>query len=137
MNGDRKRQIVYALCLGGLMLHLKTAFWESSEPFESFSLKLLIGSLIPYVVIILFRKASFGALFAATAVFLFDLSMHLEAFVWPSSSTAAIGLLFMPLCNILFIVPLSFLAGYFFEERIRKKKNKQTTPNKPIEADRE
>jgi hypothetical protein len=136
MNRDRKRYIVYALCLGGLILHLKTAFWESAEPFDSFSLKLLLGSLIPYVCIIIFRKASYGALCATIVVFLFDLFMHLEAFVWPSSSTAALGLLFMPIWNTVFFVPLSFLAGYFIQERINKK-NIQTTHNKPIEADRE
>ena len=129
MNTDRTRQIVYALCLGGLILHLKTAFWESSEPFDSFSLKLLLLSLTPYVIIILFRKASYGALCAAIVVFLFDLFMHLEAFVWPSSSTAALGLLFMPIWNLVFFLPLSFLAGYFIEERI-KKRNRQNTHNR-------
>ena len=131
MNSDRKRQIVYSLCLGGLILHLKTEFWESAEPFDIFSLKLLLLSLAPYVIIILFRKASYGALCAAIVVFLFDLFMHLEVFVWPSSSTAALGLLFMPIWNLFFFVPLSFLAGYFIGERIKKKNKTKTLITNP------
>jgi hypothetical protein len=120
MNTSHRQKIAYALCFGGLILHLKTAFWESSEPTDSSSIKLLAWSLIPYLVIIGFRKASYGALCAAIVVFLFDLFMHLEVFVWPSSSTAALGLLFMPLWNLVLFIPLSFLAGYFIENKIKK-----------------
>ena len=134
MNRTRIHQIVYILCVGGLILHLRTAFLGSSEAVDS-SIKLLAWSLLPYLIIIVFRKASYGALCSAVVVFLFDLYMHLEVFVWPHSSTSAIGLLFMPMWNLVLVVPLSFLAGYFIEARI-KKKNKQTTHNNAIETDR-
>lgn len=120
------QKATYVLIFGGLILHLKTAFWKSSDPFSSFSIGLLVWSLFPYVAIIIAsRKALYGGLCAGVVVFLFDLFMHLEVFVWPSSSTAALGLLFMPLWNLVLFIPLSFLAGYFIEKRL-KKKNERT-----------
>lgn len=116
------QKATYVLIFGGLILHLKTAFWKSSDPFSSFSIGLLGWSLFPYVAIIIAsRKASYGGLCAAIVVFLFDLFMHLEVFVWPSSSTATLGVLFMPLWNLVLFIPLSFLAGYFIEKRLKKK----------------
>jgi len=122
MKQNRLLQIVYALCFGGLILHLRTAFWESSDPGSKYSVGLLIWSMLPYLIIIGVRKITHGALCAAVVVFLLDLSIHLEAFVWPSSSTAALGLLFMPLWNLILIIPLSFLAVYMIEKRIKKRK---------------
>ena len=116
------QKATYVLIIGGLILHLKTAFWKSSDPFSSFSIGLLVWSLFPYVAIIFAsRKAFYGGLCAAIVVFLFDLFMHLEVFVWPSSSTATLGVLFMPLWNLVLFIPLSFLAGYFIEKRLKKK----------------
>ena len=121
MNRHFIQKIIYTLCIGGLILHLKTAFWESSEPASSFSFILLGWSLIPYLLIIVFRKASYGALCASVSVFLFDLFIHLEVFVWPGSSTSALGLLFAPLWNLVISLPLSFLAGHFIGKTIKKK----------------
>jgi len=114
-------RVIYVICLGGLMLHLKTAFWESSEV-NSFALQVLAFSLLPYLIILAFRKSSYGALCAAIVIFLFDLYMHLEVFVWPSSSTAALGLLFLPLWNLVLFLPISFLAGKFLEKRLKREK---------------
>lgn len=72
--------------------------------------------MIPYFIIFVFRKASYGALCAATMVFLWDLYVHLEVFVWSSSSTASIGLIFAPIVNIVLVIPLSFLVGYFIKK---------------------
>ena len=121
MNRNFIQNIIYTLCIGGLILHLKTAFLESSEPTSSFSFILLGWSLIPYLLIIVLRKASYGALCASVSVFLFDLFIHLEVFVWPGSSTAALGLLFAPLWNLVISLPLSFLAGHFIEKKLKMK----------------
>ena len=123
MNDQRMRQIVYVLCLGGLILHLKTAFLESAGPIDSFIIKILSMSLAPYVIIIVFKKFIYGACCAAIVVFLLDLFMHLEAFVFPSSSTASLGLLFMPVWNIVLFLPLSFLAGFIIKKIKAKKEN--------------
>ncbi len=113
----RIRQIIYVLILCGLILHLKTAFWECTDPGGRLSIRVLILSMIPYIIIFAFRKASYGALCAATIVFLFDLRIHLQIFVWSSgSATAAIGLGFWPILNIVLVIPLSFLVGYFIKK---------------------
>ena len=112
------------LIIGGIILHLYTVFWKSADPFSSFSIGLLVWSLLPYAAIVFVSgKTSYGALCAVIIVFLFDLFMYMEVFVWPSSSTAALGLLFMPLWNLALFVPLSFLLGYFMEKRLKKKNN--------------
>jgi len=121
MHSHYIRKIVYVFCFGGLILHLKTAFWEGSGSIDSFSIKLFTWSMLPYLIIVVsFKKAFYGALCAAIVVFLFDLFMHLEVFVWPSSSTSALGLLFMPMWNVILFIPLSFLIGHFINKRLSK-----------------
>jgi apolipoprotein N-acyltransferase len=116
------QKATYTLIIGGVILHLRTAFWIFSNPFDSFSIGLLVWSLFPYIAIIFAsRKASYGGLCAAIVVFLFDLFMYLVIFVWLRSSSAVMGLLFMPLGHVVLFIPLSFLAGYFIEKRLKKK----------------
>lgn len=122
MKTSRVHIGVHALVLCGVVLHLKTAFWESSDPWSGFSIGLLLWSLLPYLVVELAgRKSSWGALCAVVAVFLSDLYVHLGVFVWPDSSTAPLGLVAMPLWNLVLLVPVSFLAGYFIEKRFNRK----------------
>ena len=121
MNPIRMRQIVYFLIFLGTALHLKAEFWESSDPGSLFSIGVLLWSLVPYLVIFIFRKFTYGSLCAATLVLAFDLWMHLEAFVFPSSSTAALGLLFMPLWNLVIIIPVAYLVGSMLSKRLAKR----------------
>lgn len=122
MQTSRVHIGVHALVLCGLLIHLKTAFRESSDPWSGFTVGLLLWSLLPYLVIELAsRKSSWGALCAAVAVFLADLYVHLAVFVWPGSSTAPLGLVAMPLWNLVLVVPVSFVAGYVIEKRFKNK----------------
>ena len=109
-------RIIYLLCIGGLLLHLKTALIESSGPVDSFTLGLFSISIFPYLMILFLRKKYYGSLCAAIGVFVIDLFFHLDAFVFPSSSTAALGLLFIPFFNTLVVIPLSFLFSYFVKK---------------------
>lgn len=119
MSDIRIRQIIYVLLFLGTALHLKAEFWESSDPGSSFSIGVLIWSLVPYLGIFIFRKFLYGSLCAVILVFAFDLWMHLEAFVFPSSSTSALGLLFMPLWNLILVIPLSYFIGSKISKRIK------------------
>jgi hypothetical protein len=121
MKPTRIRQIIYLLIFLGTALHLKAEFWGSSDPGSRFSIGVLIWSLIPYLVIFIFRNFLYGSLCAVTLVFAFDLWMHLEAFVFPSSSTSALGLLFMPLWNLILVIPLSYFIGSTISKRIAKR----------------
>jgi hypothetical protein len=125
MTKHKLQKIIFILLLAGFVIHFKEVFWEISESAKptitSLLLELAWGTL-PYLVIFALRNKTFyGALFAATVVFCFDLMMHLEVFYFPSSSTAALGLLFMPFWNLVLFTPLSFLAGNFIETRLKKK----------------
>ena len=112
---------VTILILSGIVLHMTTAFIKSSGPVSAFSIGLLIWSLFPYLAISLaYKKGRYGALCAAIVVLSFDIEMYMEVFVRPKSSTATLGLLFMPLWNLVIIIPVSFLVGYFIEKGIRK-----------------
>lgn len=62
----------------------------------------------------------YGSLCAAVLVFAIDVWMHLEIFVFPSSSTAALGLLFMPLWNLVLVIPVSYLVGSLISKKIAK-----------------
>lgn len=117
MSLIRIRQIIYVLILFGTVLHLRAAFWGSLNPGSLFSIGVLIWNLVPYLIIFIFRKFLYGALCAATFVFIFDLWMHLEIFIFSSSSTSALGLLFMPLWNLVLIIPLAYLAGSKISKR--------------------
>ena len=122
MKTSRGHVGVHAFVLCGLLLHLKTAFLESSDPWSGFTIGLLLWSLLPYLVLELAgRKSSWGALCAAFVVFFADLYVHLGVFVWPGSSTAPLGLVAMPLWNLALFIPVSFLAGYLIEKRFRRK----------------
>lgn len=119
-NRSRVRIIIYILISAGGILHTKTAFIESSEV-DLTSIYLLIWSVVPYVLIFIFRKPLYGSLCAAIIVFAFDLWVHLEVFVFPKSSTAAIDLLIVPLWNLILIIPLSYFIGSLIGKRIEKK----------------
>lgn len=122
MKTSRAHIGVHVLVLCGVVLHLKTAFWESADPGSGFTIGLLLWSLLPYLVVELAgRKSSWGALCAAVVVFLSDLYVHLGVFVWPGSSTAPLGLVAMPLWNLVLLVPVPLLVGYVIEKRNRKK----------------
>ena len=120
-NRSRIRIIIYILIFAGVVIHSKTAFVESSEV-DLTSIYLLIWSVIPYILIFIFRKSLYGSLCAAIIVFIFDLWVHLQVFVFPKSSTAAIDLLIVPLWNLILVIPLSYLIGLMIEKGIEKKK---------------
>lgn len=120
-NRSRIRIIIYILIIAGVVIHSKTAFVESSEV-DLTSIYLLIWSVIPYILIFIFRKSLYGSLCAAIIVFIFDLWVHLQVFVFPKSSTAAIDLLIVPLWNLILVIPLSYLIGLMIEKGIEKKK---------------
>jgi hypothetical protein len=125
-NKGQKRivYVIYSVFFGALALHLKTAFIDSSDPLSIFSIVLLVWSLTPYIlimIIILQKKWLYETLCAVIAVFSFDLWMHLEVFMFPKSSTAAIGLLFMPLLNLIFVIPISLLIVFIIRKKSLKK----------------
>jgi glycopeptide antibiotics resistance protein len=122
MEGGKARKVTYTGLVAGLVLHL-TTFLRAEGGVSSFSIGLLIWSLLPYVVVIIIlhpMNKPQRALGATGTILFMDLWMYKEVFVTPGSSTAALGLLFMPLWNMIIFIPLGFLLGWLFLERKQK-----------------
>lgn len=119
------KNVALALCGVGVVLHLYTALFKAEGGMDAiaFLIGLLLWSCSPYAIAALLargRRVLWG-LGAAAACLAADVFMHYSVFVAPKGSTAALGLLFMPLWNLLVIGPagalLCWLAYRFFGHR--------------------
>ena len=102
-----------ALCGAGLVLHLYTALFkaEGGMGAAAFLIGLFLWSCAPYAIAALLargRRVLWG-LGAAAACLVADGFMHYTVFVAPKGSKAALGLLFMPLWNLLVVGPAGAL----------------------------
>jgi hypothetical protein len=122
----------------GVALHLYTAAFEVEGGASAFLLGLVVFSVLPYAVAALLprlrvsRVAASGYAFGALAG---DAFMHYSAFVAPKGSTAALGLLFMPLWNLLLVGPAAALIAWGvavrFGARRAERKSSPTEPRRP------
>ena len=75
----------------------------------------LLWSSMPYalcVIVAALSTSSIPAVAGAVTAFLFDLGAHNDVFVHPTSSTAGLALLFVPLWNTLVFSPLAMFAAW-------------------------
>lgn len=102
-----------ALCSAGVALHLYTAFFKAEGGMDAFAFLtgLLLWSCTPYAIAALLARGRcvVWGLGAAAACLAADLFMHYTVFVAPKGSTAALGLLFMPLWNLVVVGPAGAL----------------------------
>jgi hypothetical protein len=103
----------WLLLAAGACLHLVTAIFLG-EGNGAFRAALCVWSLAPYLLLalVLRRRGGAGVCLPAGAalMLLVDAATFWSVFVAPQSSTAALGLLFAPLLNLLCIAPLSIAA---------------------------
>jgi hypothetical protein len=105
------RVIALVLLLFGVCLHTYVEAVKSS----SFSTGFWLLSLSPYIVAALLLFAFRKPHMAAGALILpaiFDLGSYYSAFIDPQSSTASLGLLFVPIWNLLLFGPLGAAVGW-------------------------
>ncbi|WP_148715184.1 hypothetical protein [Chitinolyticbacter meiyuanensis] len=101
--------------LSGVLLHFYSLLFLASGGPNLFLAALLAWSCLPYAVAALLPKLrlpftiGIGYAMAALAG---DLYMHYSVFIRPQSSTAAIGLLVMPLWNLLLIGPIGAVIAW-------------------------
>jgi hypothetical protein len=101
---------VIVVVLLATALHAYECFGESSGGFG-----FLFWSLVPYalcLIVAALSASSIPALAGAIVALLFDLGAHNDVFVHPTSSTAGLALLFVPLWNTLVFVPLAMFAAW-------------------------
>jgi len=104
------------LLLFGVTLHTYTNFFAIESP----SLGWWLWPLTPYlagaIMLFLFKRphATAGALLIPAIL---DAGNYYSVFIHPTSSTAALGMLFVPLWNLLLFVPLGGAIGWWIGRR--------------------
>jgi len=89
-------------------------FGNAEGPLSLFVVGLFAWGCTPYLASLAIARwghPSYG-FFAAAACMGGDLLTYLSVFVNPESSTAAIGLLFAPIANLFFFLPLGAVIGH-------------------------
>jgi len=102
-------RLALAACSAGVLLHLYTAAFKAEGGISAFLVGLVLLSCAPYAIAAVLAtrgRRALLALGAAGASLLADLYMHYSVFIAPQSSTAALGLLVMPVWNLLVVGPL-------------------------------
>lgn len=114
------------LCSAGVALHLYTALFkaEGGSGAIAFLIGLLLWSSAPYAIAAVLARGRHvvWALGAAAACLAADLFMHYTVFFAPKGSTAALGLLFMPLWNLVVIGPAGALLCWLAHRILARKR---------------
>ncbi|HSC81682.1 MAG TPA: hypothetical protein VLC08_15090 [Chitinolyticbacter sp.] len=101
--------------LSGVLLHLYSLLFLASGGPNLFIATLFAWACLPYAVAALLPKlrqpSAIGAGYAMAAL-TGDLYMHYAVFLRPQSSTAALGLLLMPLWNLVLIGPIGAVIAW-------------------------
>ena len=127
------RRITFALCCAGALLHLYTAAFDADGKLSAFLIGLVVWSCLPYAVSASFactkpKRLQVLGLGAAAASLAGDGFMH-YAVVTSSSSTAALGLLFMPLWNLVALGPAGALSAWIIAKvRARSRTDREQAP---------
>lgn len=99
----------------GIALHGYVSLFKADTGPNAFTLGLFVWSVVPYAICLLVALLGKGrpllGLFGAAAALIADLNSYYSVFVVPDSSTAAIGLLFAPLINLVVFMPVGMLIG--------------------------
>lgn len=99
----------------GMALHVYTFAFKAEGGVSLFAIGLFCWCIAPYVLAGVvgwqMQQAGIAAAYAAAAL-AGDAWMHHAVFIAPQSSTAALGLLFMPLWNLLVLGPAAALLAW-------------------------
>jgi len=108
--------VALATCGAGVLLHVYTATFKAEGGASAFLVGLVLMSCLPYAIAALLSWSSRGKLLGlggAAASLLADISMYYAVFVAPRGSTAALGLLVMPIWNLVAVGPAGALLLWF------------------------
>ena len=114
-------RLLIALVAAGVGLHGYTAVFEAADGVDAFVVGLFAWSCLPYLLCLWVGrrgKSPLPGVLGSGAVLVVDSVFFYSVFVSPQSSTAAIGLLFAPLVNLIAAVPLGMLVGFLLS-RVR------------------
>lgn len=119
-------RLTYAIAGVAALLHGYVALFKADGGFSLFLVGFLLVSMLPYAIAAgiayVPSRAGFG-LGYAVACLTGDLFMHYAVFIAPKGSTAALGLLFMPIWNLIILGPIGgvvfWLVGRFLRTHRR------------------
>lgn len=117
--------VATALIVFGTVLHTYTWLVHAS----SFSIPFWLWSMSPYLVagalLWLFHQPQ-AATGAVVIPPIFDAANFYSVFVAPESSTAGLGMIFVPMWNLLVFVPVGGGIGWWIGRRLRQRALEQT-----------
>lgn len=109
----------------GVALHVYTFALKAEGGVSLFAVGLFCWCIAPYVLAAAVGwrhlHAGIAAAYAAAAL-VGDVWMHHAVFIAPRSSTAALGLLFMPLWNLLVLGPAAALMAWLAVRRLARQR---------------
>jgi hypothetical protein len=109
-----KRGGLFIVALG-MLLHVYVAFFKSEGGASSFSMGLMVWSWLPYLVSALLFfvvRRTLIPLCGVVLALVIDALNYYSVFIIPQSSTAALGLLWIPLWNLVLFMPAGLLVGW-------------------------
>jgi hypothetical protein len=122
---DPARYFAFALLGFGLSVHSYTAFIKADGGASGFVIGLWAWALVTYGVgaVLLSRfRNSLAAVGWLILPAIMDLITYRSVFVSPQSSTAALGLLFAPLWNLLLLGPIGGVIGWLASRRVDRRR---------------
>ena len=123
MTTDRWRHLACAVCAAGVALHAVTAFVMSAGPVGTFTFQLFAFSCLPYLAMFVLAtslKRPIPGAAGASAALIADAAMFWSVFIQPKGSTAALGLLFMPVWNLLLIAPAAAAVAFVVTRGLKR-----------------
>jgi hypothetical protein len=123
----KMRNLTFLIYILGFLIHFKAFLSEvlgAKNVDLMFSVTSMLWSLCPYFLLLLlgvFKKnLTIGVMCASVIVVILDFINHLEVYYHPSSSTSSLVLLFMPLWDLILIIPITCFIGYLIQKKILK-----------------
>ena len=114
-------KVILFVIFAGITLHLYTALINAKPADMSGLIFLFIFSSLPYLICLLLfiekRALTIIWFCGVSAVFLIDCMIHSFVFISMTHSTGAIVLLFMPIWNLFFFMPMGMAGGYVIKSR--------------------
>jgi hypothetical protein len=117
MRPNTRAAVLVTLLLLGVGLHAYVAFFQAAGGLDSFGVGLLGWSVVPYLVAAALALISRNVLIGivpVALVLLADTWTYYEVFIHPKGSTAALALLWMPLWNLVLVVPIGAGAAWIW-----------------------
>ena len=112
--------LAFMLCFAGALLHLYTAMFRAEGGASASLVGLVLLSCSPCAIAAVLAVSRPGKVFGlggAAASLLADMYMHYSVFLAPKASTAALGLLAMPIWKLVAIGPAGAVLLWFWSKR--------------------